>query len=80
MKDSCVLYTSRALTCLHLGLHERVITDCDHALKFNENSIKAWLYKAKAHLQLAQKDESEKCVQEAIERHSDLTDFIHGKF
>uniref|UniRef100_A0A1B6E4P6 Uncharacterized protein n=1 Tax=Clastoptera arizonana TaxID=38151 RepID=A0A1B6E4P6_9HEMI len=76
IRDSCLLYTSRALTCLHLGLYERVITDCDLALGLNENSLKGWLYKAKANLFLEQEEESRRCVQEALTRHSDTSGFI----
>uniref|UniRef100_A0A1B6LM21 Uncharacterized protein n=1 Tax=Graphocephala atropunctata TaxID=36148 RepID=A0A1B6LM21_9HEMI len=69
-RSSTHLYNSRALTCLKLKLYKKTIEDCDLVLRcFNENSLKALLYKAKAHKALGEEEEVKKCVQQAIENH-----------
>ncbi|XP_069702935.1 tetratricopeptide repeat protein 12-like [Periplaneta americana] len=68
VRDSCLLYTNRALTCLNLQLYSRAISDCEWAHKVNENNLKAWLYKARAHHEIGEDDEAAHCIKEAEKR------------
>jgi tetratricopeptide (TPR) repeat protein len=80
VKDSCLLYTNRALTCLNLGLYSRVISDCEWAHKLNENSLKVWLYKARAYHEMGEEDKAHECLTEAESRNPDSKAQIQGKF
>lgn len=76
-RGSAHLYHSRALTCLKLKLYKRTIEDCDLVLRcFDEKSLKALLYKAKAHKELGEDETSDKCVKEAIKYHPKSKDDI----
>lgn len=77
-KDSCVLYTNRALTKINLGLMDEVLVDCDRALSINERSLIAVLYKAEALVWLGDTDEAKRLLADALEAHSDRTERIRG--
>jgi len=79
VKDSCLLYTNRALTCLNLSLYSRVISDCEWAHKLNEKSLKAWLYKARAYHEMGEEDKACDCLKEAESRNPDSEAQIQGK-
>ncbi|KAJ9598472.1 hypothetical protein L9F63_010868 [Diploptera punctata] len=79
IKDSCLLYTNRALTCLRLGLYSRAISDCEWAHKLNEKNLKAWLYKAKAYHKLGESDKAEECIMAAKTHHPNHKLHIQGK-
>lgn len=76
MRDSCVLFTNRALTQLHLGCHESVLADCKAALRINPASLKALVYKARAHRALGEYELAEACTQEATNLHPHHKAFI----
>ena len=57
-KDLTPLYTNRAAAYFKLEQYENVISDCDFALRIDENWIKAFIYKAKALLKLKKFDEA----------------------
>lgn len=76
-RKSAHLYTSRALTCLKLGLYRRVVEDCGLVLRnFDEKNLKALLYKAKALRALGEDSEAEQCVRDALDHHPNCQDVI----
>lgn len=77
-KDSCVLFTNRALAKINLGLMDEVASDCDRALRINERSLNAMLYKAEATCGLGQVQEAKELLAAALEAHPDKTDRIEG--
>lgn len=78
VRDSCLLYTNRALTCLNLHLYNRVINDCNMALKLDENSMKALLFKAEALQHLGNDEESKEVVKEVLDKHPNHNEYIKG--
>ncbi|XP_021935240.1 tetratricopeptide repeat protein 12-like [Zootermopsis nevadensis] len=68
VKDCCLLYTNRALTCLNLHLYSRVISDCELAHRLNKNNLKAWLYKAQAYHEMGEESKATDCLKEAESR------------
>lgn len=77
-KDSCVLYTNRALTKINLGLMDEVLVDCDRALGINERSLIAVLYKAEALVWLGDASAAQRLLADALEAHPDRTERIRG--
>ena len=77
--DSCLLYTNRALTCLYLELYTRALSDCEWALKLNEKSLKALLYKAKAYHYLGESDKSAECIKAAEKYNPNSKSYIQGQ-
>ena len=67
------------MTCLKLRLYSRVISDCEWANKLNENSLKAWLYKARAYHEMGEEDKTRDCLKEAESRNPDSKAEIQGK-
>ncbi|CAB3372463.1 Hypothetical predicted protein [Cloeon dipterum] len=76
VRDSCVLYTNRALTNLHLECYTKVLEDSKSALRINPASIKALVYKARAHRALGQLELAEACTLEAVNLHPHHKAFI----
>lgn len=69
-RESEHLYRCRALTYLKLKLYKKAIEDCDLVLRcFDEKSLKALLYKAKAHQGLLEDEIADNCVKDAIKNH-----------
>ncbi|CAG4991586.1 unnamed protein product [Parnassius apollo] len=82
VKDNPMLYCDRALTNIKLGNYQKVFKDCDWALRINEKSFKARLYKAKAYKELEETDEFEKCkreIEEMFPQHHDLIKYFLEK-
>lgn len=77
-KDSCLLYTNRALTLLNLGLYTRAGEDCDWALKLNDDSLKARLYKGRALFEQGEDELSKEIMDEAKQKFPDKLDVIEG--
>jgi len=57
-KDLTPLYTNRAAAYLKLEQYEHTISDCDFALRIDENWIKAHIFKAKAFQKMHKYDEA----------------------
>lgn len=60
----------------------QVIGDCDLALRLNENSFKARLYKAKAFQQLEEVEKLKECrheIEEKFPQHEDLIKYFLDK-
>jgi tetratricopeptide (TPR) repeat protein len=74
--DSCVLYTNRALTNLHLERYNEVLDDCKTALRINPGSLKAMVYKARAHRALGHHELAVQSTQEAVNLHPNHKAFI----
>ncbi|VVC44544.1 Tetratricopeptide repeat,Tetratricopeptide repeat-containing domain,Tetratricopeptide-like helical [Cinara cedri] len=70
-KDSCVLYTNRALAKINLGLFDEVLDDCDRALRVNERSLNAVLYKAEALCGLCRTEAAKELLSDALQAHPD---------
>ncbi|XP_034829954.1 tetratricopeptide repeat protein 12-like isoform X2 [Maniola hyperantus] len=82
VKDNSMLYCDRALTNIKLGNYEKVFNDCEWALRLNENSFKARLYKAKAYKELEEFDKLQECRRELDEmfaQHDDLIKYFLDK-
>lgn len=77
-KDSCVLYTNRALTKINLGLMDEVADDCDRALHLNERSMNAVLYKAEALYGLGKIQEAKDLLATTLETRPDQAKRIQG--
>lgn len=77
-KDSCVLYTNRALAKIALGLMNEVADDCDRALRLNERSINAVLYKAEAFCGLGEMKAAKDLLATALEARPDQAKRIQG--
>ncbi|XP_043194496.1 tetratricopeptide repeat protein 12-like [Amphibalanus amphitrite] len=71
LKDSCLLYTSRAQTLLKLKRAREAMQDLDLALRLDETSLRAWIHKGKAHIQLGQHADAVESFQQAIKLHPD---------
>lgn len=59
-----------------------MFNDCEWALRLNENSFKARLYKAKAHQELEENDKLEECKKELNEKfpqHEELIEYFLDK-
>lgn len=78
-KDSCVLFTNRALTKINLGLMDEVVSDCDRALRLNDRSLNAVLYKAEALWGLDDTRAAKDLLETALKTHPDQTKRIQGK-
>ncbi|XP_061377524.1 tetratricopeptide repeat protein 12 [Danaus plexippus] len=79
VKDNAMLYCDRALTNIKLGNYQKVFSDCEWALRINENSFKARLYRAKAHKELENSDEYEECrreLEEKFPQHDELIKYF----
>lgn len=76
IKDSCLLYTNRALTYIKLKLYEKAIADCELALRINENSLKARLLLAKSQYLCGDVSSFAKTIEETKKLHPDDTGFI----
>ncbi|XP_011551141.3 tetratricopeptide repeat protein 12 [Plutella xylostella] len=79
IKDNSNLYCDRALTNIKLGNFEKVLPDCDWALRINEKSFRARLYRARAHKELDDIDNLEECTKELEEmfpQHKELITFF----
>ncbi|KAE9534174.1 hypothetical protein AGLY_008681 [Aphis glycines] len=72
-KDSCVLFTNRALAKINLGLMDEVGEDCDRALRLNERSLNAVLYKAEALWWLGDIQTAKELLKTALKTHPDQT-------
>ncbi|KAG5880427.1 hypothetical protein JTB14_013202 [Gonioctena quinquepunctata] len=68
IKDSCLLYNNRAITCIYLKLYEKAKEDLKWALRINENCLKSWLLLAKIHIIENNKIEFEAALKEAKDR------------
>ncbi|XP_045493828.1 stress-induced-phosphoprotein 1 [Colias croceus] len=82
VKDNPMFYCDRALTNIKLGHFEKVFKDCEWALRLNEKSFKARLYKAKAHKEMEEFDKLEECKKELYEmfpQHDDLITYFLDK-
>ncbi|CAH2105359.1 unnamed protein product [Euphydryas editha] len=82
VKDNSMLYCDRALTNIKLGNFDKVFSDCEWALRLNENSFKARLYRAKAYQELEEDDKFEECKKELKElfpQHDDLINYFLRK-
>ena len=78
VKDSGILWTNRALTLIELGLYEKALHDCEWALKANHNSLRALLYRAKAHWLMDNKKLAKESLQEARDKFPERFDEIDG--
>nr|CAI5863096.1 unnamed protein product [Callosobruchus analis] len=79
IKDCCLLYNNRALTCIHLNLYSKAKEDLkEWALRLNEDCLKSWLLLAKVHFLENDLEEFHKAVAEATKRNPDDGDFIKG--
>ncbi|XP_078055148.1 tetratricopeptide repeat protein 12 [Mustelus asterias] len=67
LRDFQALYTNRAQAYIKLGKYEEAITDCEWALKCNENCIKAYVHMGKANLSLKKYEEARQCYQKILE-------------
>ncbi|XP_038634910.1 tetratricopeptide repeat protein 12 isoform X3 [Scyliorhinus canicula] len=67
LRDFQALYTNRAQAYIKLGKYEEAITDCEWALKCNENCIKAYVHMGKANLSLKKYGEARQCYQKILE-------------
>ncbi|CAH1118646.1 unnamed protein product [Phaedon cochleariae] len=76
IKDSCLLYNNRALTCINLGLYQRAKEDLKWALRLNEDCLKSWLLLAKVHFQEKNHEEFAAAIKEAIDRNPRDANFI----
>ncbi|EFA05011.2 Tetratricopeptide repeat protein 12-like Protein [Tribolium castaneum] len=76
IRDSCVLYTNRALTYINLKHYDKAIGDCETALRLNENSLKAHLLMAKAYFLQGDLANFEAAVKETKERNGDQMSVI----
>ncbi|XP_028171098.1 tetratricopeptide repeat protein 12-like [Ostrinia furnacalis] len=82
VKDNPMLYCDRALTNIKLGNFEKVFTDCEWAIRLNENSFKARLYAAKAHKELEDMGKYNECRKELDDmfpQHDDLIKYFLDK-
>ncbi|CAG9795314.1 unnamed protein product [Diatraea saccharalis] len=82
VKDNPMLYCDRSLTNIKLGNYDKVINDCDLAIRLNENSFKARLYKTKAYKELEETDKYTECRKELDEmfaHHEDLIKYFLDK-
>jgi tetratricopeptide (TPR) repeat protein len=62
-----------------LHLYSCAISDCEWAHKLNENSLKAWLYKARAYHKIGDEEKAADCLKEAESRNPDSKAQIQGK-
>ncbi|XP_072342591.1 tetratricopeptide repeat protein 12 isoform X2 [Scyliorhinus torazame] len=67
LRDFQALYTNRAQAYIKLGKYEEAITDCEWALKCNQNCIKAYVHMGKANLSLKKYGEARQCYQKILE-------------
>ncbi|XP_012865011.1 PREDICTED: tetratricopeptide repeat protein 12 isoform X1 [Dipodomys ordii] len=67
MKDMKVLYTNRAQAYSKLGDYQKVLADCDWALKCDEAYTKAYFHMGKAHLALKNYREARECYEKILE-------------
>lgn len=74
-----MLYTNRALTYINLKFYDKAISDCETALRLNENSLKPRLLMAKAHFLQGDLKKFETAVKETKDRNEDQLDFIEGR-
>lgn len=65
-KDMQVLYTNRAQAYIKLQEYERAISDCDWALRCDENCVKALFHMGKAYLALKQFSKARECYQKIL--------------
>ncbi|XP_047022071.1 RNA polymerase II-associated protein 3-like [Helicoverpa zea] len=83
VRDDPMLYCDRALTKIKLGKFDKVFSDCDMALRLNENSLKARLYQAKAYKEMEEMEKLQECRKELDEmfpQHQELIqDFLDKK-
>ncbi|XP_051895948.1 tetratricopeptide repeat protein 12 [Pristis pectinata] len=66
LRDFQALYTNRAQAYIKLGKYEDAISDCEWALKCNENCVKAYVHMGKANLGLKKYEEARQCYQKII--------------
>ncbi|XP_069750940.1 tetratricopeptide repeat protein 12 isoform X2 [Narcine bancroftii] len=66
LRDFQTLYTNRAQAYNKLGKYEEAITDCEWALKCNDNCVKAYVHMGKANLALKKYEEARRCYQKII--------------
>ncbi|XP_078282703.1 tetratricopeptide repeat protein 12 isoform X2 [Rhinoraja longicauda] len=66
LRDFQALYTNRAQAYNKLGKYEDAITDCEWALKCNENCVKAYVHMGKANVGLKKYEEARRCYQKII--------------
>lgn len=76
IRDSPLLYNNRCLTYLKLGLPKNALEDTRHALRLNENSIKAHVYKAEALYKIGEKSESDRVIKEACDKFPNQVKFL----
>ncbi|XP_009953032.1 PREDICTED: tetratricopeptide repeat protein 12, partial [Leptosomus discolor] len=67
LKDKQELYTNRAQAYLKMREYEKVVGDCEWALKCNEKCIKAYFLMGKAHLALQHYRESRQCYEKILQ-------------
>ncbi|KAJ6653992.1 hypothetical protein lerEdw1_007624 [Lerista edwardsae] len=65
-KDMQVLYTNRAQAYIKLQEYEKAISDCDWALRCDENCVKAFFHMGKAYLALKQFSKARACYQKIL--------------
>ena len=74
MPEESKYYGNRAAASLMLGLYERVVTDCQTALKLDKDFLKCHLRLAKAQLSLGRFDEAEASLTQLYLRDPRSTD------
>ncbi|KAJ3652205.1 hypothetical protein Zmor_018190 [Zophobas morio] len=77
IRDSCILYSNRALTYINLKHYDKAIKDCETALQLNENSLRARLLLAKAYYFSGKMNNFQKTVEEAKETNVSELSFIN---
>ncbi|XP_075460151.1 tetratricopeptide repeat protein 12 [Ascaphus truei] len=70
LKDMPALYTNRAQAYIKLERYANAVTDCEWALKCNEQCIKAYVHMGRAYLGLKDYTEARKCYKKMIEINS----------
>ncbi|KAJ8680266.1 hypothetical protein QAD02_016053 [Eretmocerus hayati] len=75
-KDSALLWNNRALSYMRLGLFEKALSDCEWALKVNEDNVKALLNSAKCHKCLGNEAKCKEFIALARERNPHLNSYI----
>ncbi|KAB0790920.1 hypothetical protein PPYR_02720 [Photinus pyralis] len=77
IRDSCMLYTNRALAYINLNFYEKAIDDVERALMLNEGSLRAGLLLAKAHFLKNDKKKFWIAVEQVKEKNPKQISFIN---
>ncbi|MEE6484698.1 hypothetical protein FKM82_013979 [Ascaphus truei] len=78
LKDMPALYTNRAQAYIKLERYANAVTDCEWALKCNEQCIKAYVHMGRAYLGLKDYTEARKCYKKMIEINSNQENLAKG--